>query len=117
MATLVDIREDVLKKLKRFPISGTVNNSLAADVDRAITRKQAQLEGQELAYWGASVTDMPEEAIGAFVGLVAASRAEELAITPERRQLLLLRAPGHQSVIADLARVAQDDRPETAEFF
>lgn len=119
MATVADLRDLVLKKLRRFPLSGSVNANLAADVDARILAKQAEMAGGEdpLAYWGASIVDMPLEAETAFVGLVAGSLAEEKGITPQRIILLLQRVPGHEAVIADLGRVHQSDEPEPALYF
>jgi len=119
MSSVADLRDLVLKKLKRFPVSGTVNARLASDVEDGIQAKQAELAGGEdpLAYWGADITDMPKESERAFVGLVAGSLAEELAITPLRIQLLLARVTGHKAVIADLSRVHQTDEPTEAKYF
>lgn len=119
MATVADLRDLILKKLKRFPLSGPVNANLAADVDKRILAKQAELAGGEdpLAYWGADIVDMPLEAETAFVGLVAGSLAEEKGITPQRIIILLQRVQGHEAIIADLARVHQSDEPEVGIYF
>lgn len=119
MTSVADIRDLVLDKLKRSKHDGSVDARVAAKVDKAIQLKQAQLAGGEdpVAYWGADVTDMPDEALTSFVGLVAASLADAMAIGARRRQELKVEASPNLSNISDLARVHQSEEPQEALYF
>lgn len=117
MATKADLRNRVLRRLKRLASGQTAPAELSTPVEEVLDELFAELRAENVVYWGSDIDDIPDEAVRPFVGHSASELAQEFALTPQRRLELQTTGPGFLGRLRALARPSLSVDPVEIEFF
>ena len=93
--TTAQIRNQAAQKLGLLGTGQTLQSAQSADLDQAYLEVYAVLQSKNLANWGISTTDVPNELVEPIVAWVAGIRATRYAVPTERFQRIMLEYEGN----------------------
>ncbi len=93
MATIHELRDKSLKKLRVLEEGETPTNEVIADVEAAYEEIHAYLSTQSAIGWD-SDEDIPDEAVRPMVTVLAAEMADDFGVEEPRYQRLQMQAYG-----------------------
>ena len=126
MATLAQVRNKALKKLRVLEEGETPTNEVAADADDVYNELHAYLASERVVIWDAD-EEVPAKAVRAMVTILAAELADDFGVDEMRYQRLQVEAygvggkeKGSGGAKATLLALAKHDRvpqPTPAEYY
>ncbi len=117
MATKADLRNRVLRRLKRLASGQTAPAELSTPVEETLDELFAELRADNIVYGGPDIDEIPDEAVRACVGHAASELAQEFALTPQRRIELQTTGPVFLGRLRSLARPSVSTDPVEIEYF